>query len=352
MVTTKEAQTGGMFVEEITIGGRKVQLRHRDLPVDEVRLNPENQRVQFLLSFLDHAPTEQEIGSLLWDLDDVKMLRRSVKLNGGLIERIIVKVDGTVIEGNCRTVVYRRLREEAEDAGDDEAKELWSAVPARVLPEDIDDKELAYLLGELHVAGKNEWTAFEQAAYVYKMTEDYGYTVAELAEHLRLTKTSINQLFWAYRLMKERFLIDSKDKSDILKWSYFLEFYKGFRRKADAEPWEERFVRWVRTGILNKGVQVRKLPKIVEEPEALEALEEAGYERAMEVLSAVQPGESSRLFSILDRATRELSRASLDEVQALRTGDQARINRLKELYRALTNIAEVGRVNLNEGSET
>jgi len=340
--------TPSEFVEEITIGGRRVALVHRDLSVDEVHLNPENQRVQFLLSMLDHAPSEEEIAAQLWGLDDVRLLRRAIEQNGGLIERIIVKSDGTIIEGNCRTIVYRKLRDEAKQAGNESESQHWSLIPARILPADISDRELAYLLGELHVAGKNEWTPFEQAAWVYKMSQTYGYTIADLAQHLRKNKAYIEHLLWAYTLMRDEFLAGSRDKSDLGKWSYFLEFYKAFRKKKEAEPYEDRFVRWVRDGKLTKGAQVRKLPRIVGEPRALKVLEEQGFAEALEVLASEHPGESSRLFSAIDGAISELRRTPFEEIQALRLGDQARIGRLRQLYRSLVDLAEVAGIDLAE----
>jgi hypothetical protein len=338
----------GEFVEQIIIGGRRVSLVHRDLPLDDVRLNPDNQRVQFVLSMLGHSPTKEEIAAQLWELDDVKLLLRSIQQNGGLLERIIVKADGTIIEGNCRTVVYRKLREEAKKANKENEAQAWSLIPARILPADISDKDLAYLLGELHVAGKNEWTPFEQAAWVYKMSQLYGYTIAELAQHLRKTKAYIEQLLWAYTLMRDQFLAKSKDKSDLGKWSYFLEFYKAFRRKKDAEPYEVRFVRWVRDGKFTKGAQVRKLPRIIAEPRAVKALDEYGFDEALEVLAREQPGESSRLFSAIDDVIHELRRASFEEIQALRLGDQARIGKFRQLYRMLVDLADLASFSLDE----
>jgi hypothetical protein len=340
----------GEFVEDIIISGRKIPLTHRDISVDEVHLNPENQRVQFVLSMLRHAPTEEEIAAQLWELDDVKLLRRSIKQNGGILEKIIVKADGTIVEGNCRTVVYRKLREEAKQSGNLDEAQTWSMIPARVLPADISDKDLAYLLGELHVAGKNEWTAFEQAAWVYKMSQQYAYTIAELAQHLRKTKGYIEQLLWAYSLMRDQFLAVSKEKSDLGKWSYFLEFYKAFKKKRDAEPYEERFVRWVRDGKVAKGAEVRKLPRIVEEPRALKALDEHGFAEALEALAREQPGETSRLFSAIDDVIYELRRASFEEIQALRLGDDARTGKLRQLYRTLVDLAELANVSLAEGN--
>jgi len=34
----------------------------------------------------------------------------------------------------------------------------------------VTDEQLTMLLGELHIAGRIEWRAFEQAEYVWKIT--------------------------------------------------------------------------------------------------------------------------------------------------------------------------------------
>ena len=339
-MNTLEQTQEPMLLEEITIAGRPIKLRHIKIPIYEVHLDSNNQRVQFLISLLGHTPNEDEVAEQLWGLADVKQLYRSVRQNGGLLERTIVRANGTVVEGNCRTVVYRKLYQNEPD-------ERWAMIPSRVLPEDISEKEIAYLLGELHVAGKNEWTAFEQGAYVYKMNEKHGYTVADLAELLREGKTKVNQRLWAYTLMKERFLDSSSDRGDILKWSYFEEFYKAFRKKEAATPWEENFTKWIRENKLDHGVQVRDLPSIVADPYALKALDENGYEDAMLILTREQPELRSRLFKLVARATDELNTAPADEIRAIKSGDQARLKKLQELYRAINDFADLAGISLS-----
>jgi len=329
-----------MLLEEITIAGRTVRLRHMDIPIDEVHLDPANQRVQFLISLLGHTPDENEIAEQLWALPDVKQLYRSVRQNGGLLECIIVRANGTVVEGNCRTVVYRKLYQ-------NEKEERWAKIPSRVLPTDITEKEIAYLLGELHVAGKNEWTPFEQGAYVYRMHQEHGYIVAELAELLRIGKTRVNQRLWTYTLMRDHFLNSSTDQSDILKWSYFEEFYKAFKTKDAAMPWEESFIRWVRQGKLGQGVQVRDLPEIVADAKALEALEQNGYSDAMLILSQDQPELTSRLFRLIHNTIKELQEAPAGEIMAVKNGDQARLKKLQGLYKALNEFSELAGISLS-----
>ncbi|MBA7596808.1 hypothetical protein ES703_03798 [subsurface metagenome] len=328
------------MVEEITVAGRIVRLQYTNLPIYEVHLDPRNQRVQFILSLLGRELTEEEIAEKLWHEDDVKQLYHSIKQNQGLLERIIVRADGTIAEGNCRTVVYRKLYQDEED-------ERWAKIPASTLPEDITEREIAYILGELHVAGKIEWDAYEQAAYLYGMAHDYSYTVEDLSQHLRKNKAWVNKRLWAYQLMKEQFLKDSTDRKDVYKWSYFEEFYKAFKKKEAAGPWEDRFVRWVRDGKLSKGVQVRDLPKIVANPEALAALEESGYDVAWHVLTEGQPELGAVLYKSIDRTIEKLHDAPASEIRAVRDGDSARIKKLQELQKAINDFADLTGLSLS-----
>src|SRR5207249_11553370 len=98
-----------------------------------------------------------------WKDTDVRDLYRQVLINQGLVERIIVRQDGTIVEGNCRTVVYRKLQHNQP------SERRWHRIPARVLPSDIGERDVAILLGEMHVAGKDNWSTCEKAGYVYSV---------------------------------------------------------------------------------------------------------------------------------------------------------------------------------------
>jgi len=335
--TAEETQT---FLEQIVIAGKTVTLEHRTIPINEVHLDPMNQRVQFIVSIYKGSPSEQELAEELWKLGPVKELYRAIKQNGGLVEPIIVKNDGTVIEGNCRTVAYRILMEQEPD-------DQWARIPSRVLPSNIGDSDIAHLLGELHIAGKNEWRPFEKAAYIQKMQESYGYTIQNLAEHLRMSKAKLSQLGWAYELMHDSFLKDSTNSTDLEKWSYFEEFYKVFRTKEVAGPFEDRFVKWVRTEKLYKGAQVRDLRDIVKNAKALQELDDHGYDAAMDALRDSSPERGSRLFSSIAKTIAELKAAPLSDVKAVKAGDPARAGRIKELAQALKDFAEAAELDLN-----
>src|SRR5271154_1392251 len=97
------AITERLVVHEITLEGRKVQVQNVDLPLDDVRLDPKNPRIANTVAIsitLEGAALQKKLEDLLWDDSDVHDLYRQVFINKGLVERIIVRQDGTAVEGN------------------------------------------------------------------------------------------------------------------------------------------------------------------------------------------------------------------------------------------------------------
>src|SRR5215472_4158383 len=273
-----------LVVDEITLDVKRVQVQSVDLPLDHVTLDPRNPRIAntVLISISEQGEAlQKKLETLLWEDSDVRDLYRQVLINQGLVERIIVRQDGKVVEGNCRTVVYRKLREKRPS----EAR--WRTIPARVLPDDIADRDVAILLGEMHVAGKNTWTPFEKAGHVYRMHNDFALVQDEIALRLRMSKSKVNQLIRAFDMMKNQYLPAYPGPASSRKFSYFEEVFKKppLREWVTSTPSAETlFVDWVGKGKLDQGVQVRDLPAILEDEDAVNALTKEGFLAAQRVL--------------------------------------------------------------------
>lgn len=305
------------LVDEIVLGGVKVQVRGMDLALDDIQLDPTNPRLANTLAAADLAPdkVQSRMAELLWGDRDVQKLFRSVYDNGGLVERVIVRSNGVVAEGNCRTVVYRRLS--AMYPG--EAR--WKTIPARVLPEDITDRQVAVLLGELHVGGKNEWSPFEKAGHIHKLAHQFGLTQEEIAKLLRTSKTLINHNIHAFDAMKNHYMLAFPGPGAYRKFSYFLELYK----KPELRDWVKDdpealtdFVEWVGTEKIAKGEDVRELVDVISNRRALAAFKSNGREAALKVLEEARPELTSPLFKLMIEMTEALEDARLDDIQRVR----------------------------------
>jgi hypothetical protein len=337
-----EPSQGELVVDEITIDGKSVRVRNVELPLDQVKLDPRNPRIANTVAVSVNGggqDLQKKLEDLLWADDDVHDLYRQVLINRGLIERIIVREDGTAVEGNCRTVAYRKLRENYP------RDRAWQRIPSRVLPGDIGERDVAILLGEMHVAGKNSWSPFEKAGHVYRLQKDFALTQDEIAHRLRMSKSKVNQLIRAFDAMKNKFLPKYPEHSSIRKFSYFEELFK----KPQLRDWiestpeaEELFVYWVGTNKLVQGLQVRELPSIVENEEAVKALSADGFQAAQKVLGEENPALASKLFRRMLEMAEALKKAQLDDIQRVRKSRHSKARRIvQDLRESLNHFIEL-----------
>jgi hypothetical protein len=340
--TTRTTNQAPIVVDEITLDGRQIQVQNADLPITEIRLDPRNPRIANTVAFSmdDRDPAlQKKLEDLLWSDDDVRDLYRQVLANKGLIERIIVRDDRTVVEGNCRTVVYRRLREKFPK------EQAWRTIPGRLLPSDIGDRGIAILLGEMHVAGKNTWSPFEKAGHVYRMHREFSLTQDEIAQRLRMSKSRVNQLIRAFDVMKTKYLLKYPGPTSIRKFSYFEELYKKPALRdwvASTEDAEDLFVDWVGQSKISQGVHVRDLPAIVENEDAIKALSADGFEAAQRVLSEDNPALTSKLFRSMVEMTEALRKAQLDDIQRVRKPSRSKSRTIVlEMNEALDHFLEL-----------
>jgi hypothetical protein len=193
-------------------------------------------------------------------------------------------------------------------------------------------------LGELHIAGKNEWSPFEQAAHLYDMSEVKGFAIELLTEMYRLSKSTVIARKRAYKLMVEEYLPLTKGDLSVLdRWSYFEEFMKKCKPKADTDgrELEEKFVRWMVAGKFKKGEQVRWLPQILANEQAIEVLEKQDAEAAWRFVEDSSPELGSKVFKAVVAAAQALKTAPMTEVDLVREGDEGRLRELEGLQQAL-----------------
>jgi hypothetical protein len=336
--------SGNGNVLTFRLGNADFEVSRELWPVDKLKLDPNNQRLSYLLRQHKKGPTasDTELHKLLWELDQVKALYQSIFQNGGLLEDPVVRVDGTVVEGNCRTVATRQLKKKYPD--DDRFAKVW----VRVLPPNVTEEQIALLLGELHIAGKIEWRAYDQAEYVWKMSKLYGKTYDFLATHLRWSRSKLSQKIGAYEGTKE-YLERTGDPQGINRFSHFEEFMrkKPLRDRLEQEPnFIKRFGQWVFDGKLPDSRDVRDLPAILEDDDVLRRFEKEGILAARKLLQEADPSIISNLYSAVDEASGQLENISLQEMQALQQGNEAKLEKLRRLAKALKQLEKFASVRL------
>jgi hypothetical protein len=340
--------------EIIPLGATRVEVELGEVELDKLQLDPTNPRLAFKIQARDlKNPSQKQLEGLLGEDPDVAALRRSIAATGGLIEAIIVQDDGTVLEGNCRLTCIRRLNEEAR--GKDSR---WTSIRARILPPGVDRRVIDVLLGELHIAGKNEWTPFEQAAHLYGMSQK-GYKELDLAGMYRQSKSYINAKIRAYRLMKETFVHLVQDEDHQIKnpdryWSWFEEFYKVCKPSAPGKPenparmydgreLEEKFCDWVANRKIPRAEQTRALARILDNKDAMKIFEKAGLDKAFEFVADKDPTIASKLWKQLQTTTELLVSMPLADLEALRDGDAAKVRIFEDLVKAIDRVKREAR---------
>jgi hypothetical protein len=285
----------------------------------------------------------------------VKALRRDIEKNGGLRERVILQPNGTkmkALEGNVRMTCLHDLHQKHPD------DPRWKKVPARILPKEVDPKQIAILLADFHVAGKITWKAHEKAGHVYQMVHELNMPLDDIATYLRTSKSTVSRLEQAYKFMVDRFLkIDEEKyaKEGERKWSYFEEFFKShdLREEFKKNPeFGDDFCRWVGDGRLPEGADVRILPSILRHPEARKRFEKgAPLAEVKKIVEAAEPEQGSDFFKLLAKMRDACTNAAqVKEILRIRTDKVAR-QRVLETYDALVDFMRLADVEPEQTQE-
>lgn len=329
----------------LRLQGKDIPYTRTSVQVDQCDLDADNPRIQFLIGQRGKSISQKELDALIWEKDAVKALGQSIFQNGGVYDAVIVQRNGNgkyvVREGNCRTVASRHLLE--QHPGD----VRFMTMPAMVFDVDLTEEALAVLLADMHVAGKIRWDAYEQAKHVHDLYTIYGKTFDWLSDHLRLSKSKITELLSAYRATNE-FLLANPGVG-VKKFSLFHEVMKkkDLRQEFnDSLEFKQQVHKWISEGRLTDSKQVRDLPLILENPEATRVLNDDGFEDAQKVLIRHDPSLASDLFLSVKTATEKLKKAPANDIQDLKSGDAQKVIMLRNLHRAIEDLATLAGVKL------
>lgn len=331
--------------EFLTLQDKKIPYTRGSVALEKCELDPRNPRIQYLVGQQASGLSDDQLDDLLWTKDPVKALAASIFQNGGVYDPIIVQNSGDKVivrEGNSRLVASRHLA--TQNPGD----ARFITLPALIFDVDLSPEDLAVLLADMHVAGKIRWEAYEQAKHVWDLNKVYGKTYEWLSNHLRLSRSKIIELLSAYQATTD-FLVVHPEPANIRKFSLFHELMKKkeLRDKFSEDlDFKENFQRWVHEDRLAAAIQVRNLPAILASPEATKALDTDGIAEATKILIRDDPALESELFRAVKNATGKLKGMPASDIQDLKAGNTSKIIMLRELHRALQDLATLAGVQL------
>jgi len=325
----KPKKTPGERRPVIVIDGRSIEMKPELVDVDAIRLDVDNPRIRYLVKSQGYNnPSQEQLKDLLWQIGAVQELMRKIRNNKGAIDPVLLKDDGTVVEGNCRVACYRHLG--------------WKKIEAQRLPK-ISQLEIDILLSKYHVSGKINWRTYEQAGQIHKLKHVHKMDVAEINRVTGISEEEVRHLLKTYEIMTNKVLPKVSGKKGLKKFSYIYEAVKnpGLDSWLSTGKNEDELVKWVADGKLKKGADVRALPKILKKPAALKALrgEKDGGKKAVQMVVR------AREFETLEDALEVLGKLKPALVELLKS-DKKEQSVLKQLHAKIEDVAELADVKL------
>lgn len=310
----------------IVVNNRAIPFVVARLDINKVNYYAENPRINYLVSTHEGPVTQTVIEQKLQDLGATKDLIKDIEDNGGLLEEVVV-LGSDVVEGNTRLAAFRRLSHKHPD------DPRWKHIPAKVLQGEVSEQELFLILGNFHVKGKTEWSAYEKAAYIHRMVNELSCTEQEVAQQLRLRTGTVEAILQAYQTMTSSYLpvatahADDYETQDALrKYSYFEAFYRQkdlAERAADTPEFVEQFCTWVQKDVFPTGASVRSdLPRVLKVKQArkvflncIDTDPECALEEAKAVLDAAKPEVSEPFYKKVKEFQNLLREAAPAEIR-------------------------------------
>lgn len=199
----------------ISIMEMRVPAKHQEMDILTLRFLPDNPRVYATIKEMEDfsglTPDEMQdrIYEHMLQESSVKKLIPEIQRDGGLQEPIIVRFDTRqVIEGNSRLAVYRKLH------NDNHEDERWRSIRCLVVTSLTDDQQTR-LLGQTHLHGRTEWSAYAKALFCYRWVEEQKKGAKDLAKLSGFTVSEIEKYVKTINLMREN------DDKNLSNYSYY-----------------------------------------------------------------------------------------------------------------------------------
>ena len=343
--------------------GRDILFTMATVPASKLTLDPDNKRLWSITQgkYGGESLTQEQARTELWAMSSVKQLYQGILISGGLGEALIVNRNGKVVEGNERLTAIQHIEENIEGGVFNEnevlaLEQLVNNVPVKVLPPDITAREVAMMLAQEHLGGKDPWDSMNQSRHIYEMHHEHGIPIQDISYQLRKSRPWVYQKLRAYEMAKEHFERgDRWEKTQ--EFSFFEEAFK--KKKAlkdeglDLEQEEDRhrYMDMVSGGQIPRAIAVRKLPKVLHHQETRELLEAGKGEQAFARLALVDAAEASPRFAAIDNVNRQLNKMNWDDYRRISENDSYRQLIQDTIHRLEKTLETVDGMKFEEGDE-
>jgi hypothetical protein len=319
----------------LTISGLQVAVTHERVSIDEIRLDPNNPRIRLQIKYgVKGKPAKPEdLLSLVQAQPGYDDLQKQIRKLGGIYDPIIVRHNGTVVEGNTRLAALRVLH------GTNREDERWKTAPITRLPADVPENLIEMLMANFHIAGKTMWRPASQADQIYRLVKELGVPLQQVADETRMTTREVEHYLSAYEYLIHEVLPEavkngSTDWQQILesKFSHALELMKGKKLKSIRDdPAARKDLAKLIAHNKIKGAEVRKLPEIISDKRTTDILNKDGFKAASDARKQADPTADSRLIKSMRNTT--------DLLNSMTQSDIALFKQHASAKEALQNLA-------------
>lgn len=315
------------FTTQLTIAGMSVEVTHENVPLDSLRLDPDNPRIRLQMDMVRKKPkTPDELMALMREQNGYDALQRQIRIDGGISDPLMVRHDGRIVEGNTRFTVLSVL---SKTPG---GTKKWGMVPVTRLPPDVPEKVIQLQMAGYHVSGKSGWRPSAQAAHMCMLLEQGGASMEEVATITRMSPKKVQQHIDAYKYLVHEVIPElegasAAEKQEILESKF--NHAKEFISRRTLQPMREDagarkdVAKMIAEGQLT-GMQVRDLDKVFEHPPARAALERKGIDEAKEVLRKADPTGGSKLLKAIAKVSESLENLDQKDLELFRGEAKAR----------------------------
>lgn len=224
------------------VEGRDYEVECKEMLASELLFWKDNPRIyESIRREFDDSPTQEDILEFMLNKDSTKKLSKIIKRAGGVNEALIVRKDENsqfiVYEGNTRLAVVKNLFLNNDLTSEN--------IPVEILPEDISDDVISSIVGEAHLTGKADWSAFETNSYLerrysYMINQEgmnHGEAIDKLAKQFNISPNQIKKAISTISFMEKNNL---KTDPGIKKFSYWQQYTSGNKIKRLAKLFNDK----------------------------------------------------------------------------------------------------------------
>jgi hypothetical protein len=323
------------------VGGISVEVTLERVPLEELRLDPSNPRVrlQTTAGGVKKPSDAADLLALMKAEPGYAKLHKQIREQGGISDPLIIRHEGTIVEGNTRFAVASSLAEMKD------GRKKWGTVPVLRLPPDVPEKDVQLQMATYHVSGKTTWRAAVKADQVFQLIHVYKATEKEVMDATRFSEKKVKQYMEAHKYLVNEVMpqlpaATPAKKQALLgsKYSHALQLMTvkdldGARKDKVQRQW---LAKQIALGKLT-GAQVRKIAPVIRNAQARAALDKGDLKSAKEVLRVVDPAHESTVVVAVAKLAEDLR--NLDRKDLELFGEHAQSRRTLEQLGAA--VAEV-----------